>query len=140
MEHRIKCQTCGQIFCYTDADINENDWNKAMRSMSGLATFLSALDGSKYDMYEQNKVGRSFDNKIKDYSHCPNCNSTNLIELTENDELQSTSINGQTLAIQNSVAHNFSNADEIKRFKELLDSGVITSEEFEAKKQVLLNK
>lgn len=140
MEHRIKCQTCGQIFCYTDADINENDWNKAMRSMSGLATFLSALDGSKYDMYEQNKVGRSFDNKIKDYSHCPNCNSTNLIELTENDELQSTSINGQTLAIQNSVAHNFSNADEIKRFKELLDSGVITSEEFEAKKQELLNK
>ena len=33
---------------------------------------------------------------------------------------------------------NTSNADELKKFKELLDSGVITQEEFEAKKKQLL--
>ena len=31
-----------------------------------------------------------------------------------------------------------SNADELKKFKELLDSGVITQEEFDAKKKQLL--
>ena len=32
-----------------------------------------------------------------------------------------------------------SNADELKKYKELLDSGVITQEEFDAKKKQLLN-
>jgi predicted Zn-dependent peptidase len=31
-----------------------------------------------------------------------------------------------------------SNADELKKFKELLDAGVITQEEFDAKKKQLL--
>ena len=31
-----------------------------------------------------------------------------------------------------------SNADELKKYKELLDSGVITQEEFDAKKKQLL--
>ena len=31
-----------------------------------------------------------------------------------------------------------SNADELRKFKELLDSGVITQEEFDAKKKQLL--
>lgn len=35
--------------------------------------------------------------------------------------------------------NNISNADEIAKFKNLLDSGVITEEEFENKKQELLN-
>lgn len=34
----------------------------------------------------------------------------------------------------------YSTADEIKKYKELLDSGVITQEEFESKKTQLLNK
>lgn len=33
----------------------------------------------------------------------------------------------------------FSPADEIKKYKELLDMGAITQEEFESKKQQLLN-
>ena len=42
---------------------------------------------------------------------------------------------------QNTVVENIisaSNADELKKFKELLDSGVITQEEFDAKKKQLL--
>ena len=31
-----------------------------------------------------------------------------------------------------------SNADELKKYKELLDSGIITQEEFDAKKKQLL--
>lgn len=36
------------------------------------------------------------------------------------------------------IKHETSNADEIKKFKDLLDSGVITQEEFDAKKKQLL--
>lgn len=39
---------------------------------------------------------------------------------------------------QNAVNQNLSTADEIKKFKELLDMGIISQEEFEAKKKQLL--
>lgn len=39
---------------------------------------------------------------------------------------------------KSTVAASQSNADELKKFKELLDSGVITQEEFDAKKKQLL--
>lgn len=39
---------------------------------------------------------------------------------------------------QNAIINNNSNADELKKYKELLDSGIITQEEFEKKKQQLL--
>ena len=38
-----------------------------------------------------------------------------------------------------SIASSASNADELKKFKELLDSGIITQEEFDAKKKQLLD-
>ena len=41
--------------------------------------------------------------------------------------------------IKNSTGTVFSSADELKKFKELLDSGIISQEEFEAKKKQLLN-
>lgn len=39
----------------------------------------------------------------------------------------------------NDIHNNISNADEIKKFKDLLDSGAITQEEFDKKKKELLN-
>lgn len=44
--------------------------------------------------------------------------------------------NGETMVIKQESPQ--SNADEIKQFKELLDSGIITQEEFDAKKKQLL--
>ena len=37
------------------------------------------------------------------------------------------------------VVNNLSAADEIKKYKELLDLGIITQEEFDQKKKQLLN-
>ena len=51
-----------------------------------------------------------------------------VVQKTEKEEFQ---------VINN--LHETSNADELKKYKELLDSGVITQEEFDAKKKQLLN-
>lgn len=39
---------------------------------------------------------------------------------------------------KNNISANSSNADELKKFKELLDSGIITQDEFDEKKKQLL--
>lgn len=61
--------------------------------------------------------------KIRDYSRCPKCNSTNISLLGENE----------------SAPSDKSSADELKKHKELLDMGAITQEEFDEKKKQLLN-
>lgn len=45
----------------------------------------------------------------------------------------------QNSTIQNNTETNFSSADEIMKYKNLLDNGVITQEEFEMKKNQILN-
>ncbi|MEW8986227.1 MAG: SHOCT domain-containing protein, partial [Bacillus sp. (in: firmicutes)] len=51
------------------------------------------------------------------------------------EELQRAMKNSGGMVIQNTV----STADEIKKFKELMDQGIITIDEYEAKKKQLLN-
>ena len=46
-------------------------------------------------------------------------------------------VEAQSQQIVNNIQET-SNADELKKFKELLDSGIITQEEFDAKKKQLL--
>ena len=63
--------------------------------------------------------------------HCPKCNSTDLKELSDEEfnSLQNTSKNEQQIV---------SSMDELKKLKELLDLGVVSQEEFDAKKKQLL--
>ena len=61
--------------------------------------------------------------KIVDYSKCPYCNSNDISNYDEK-------------STKNVV---LSPADELKKYKELLDIGAITNEEYEQKKKELLN-
>lgn len=73
-------------------------------------------------------------NRIVDYNKCPKCGSRSLRELTKEEFQQEI----QAAKAQQAPAAPVSAADELKKFKELLDSGVITQEEFDAKKKQLL--
>lgn len=53
------------------------------------------------------------------------------------DDLKNISITPEIKEISNDT---FSIADELKKYKELLDMGVLTQEEFESQKNKLLNK
>ena len=82
-------------------------------------------------MYEQGKLSNKHSSRIKDLSHCPNCNSADIVEIGPNAIIANPNNSQQ--------AQQTSTADELRKYKELLDMGAITQEEFEAKKKELLN-
>lgn len=62
-------------------------------------------------------------NQIVDYTKCPNCNSSDVRRLSAEEwEAEKNNLG----------SGNRSTADELKKFKGLLDSGAITQEEYEA--------
>ena len=124
--HNMHCKLCGHIFCYTDDDINTNERNKQIVKMSELNAVVSYA-GSLYQINEADKQLERDRARIKDYTKCPNCNSADI------EELSKTEI--EAIKSKNSVV---SPVEELKKYKELLDGGIITQEEFDAKKKQLL--
>ena len=92
----------------------------------------NALFGSTMASYANSAQANRDLEKVRDFSRCPKCNSTDIRRLSEAEyEKEKTST-------ANSTGVNVSPADELKKFKQLLDEGIITSEEFDAKKRQLL--
>ena len=129
-EHRIKCNACGKVFCYTDEDLRRNwDLNDRAQTANNMA-ISEALGGTRLMAHKQMDKADSLRGQIVDYSKCPHCNSRDLRELSADEWKQHNAY--QTGNAAPSVA------DELKKYKELLDMGVITQAEFDAKKKQLL--
>ena len=128
-EYRKKCNVCGHIFCYRDSDLRRNmELAKEARSSANMAV-LEAFGGTRLASNQHSAAADRALDKIMDYNKCPKCNSTDLSDATEEEIRQATIANNNAIA---------SAADELKKYKELLDSGVISQEEFDAKKKQLL--
>ena len=132
-EHYKKCNICGHIFCFSDSDLRENARLLKEASTARKLAVMESIGGTRLAANQQSGKADNLESQIVDYSKCPKCNSTNLIELTEEQvkEEKSNKINQNNSNVS-------SNADELKKFKELLDNGVITQEEFDTKKKQLL--
>lgn len=135
LEHKRKCNICGKIWCYTDEDILQNEKIKKRARNTSISATLSILNNNKYDFNENIKQGLAFTNQIKDYSKCPECNSIDTIEIFDEKIIET----NKEISLEKNNDSNISSADEIKKYKELLDNGIITQEEFEQKKKQLLN-
>ena len=125
---RKKCNVCGHIYCYTINDLKKNkelERDGLLNSMSAFAGGLSGFYGASATSLQSSNDLKA---RIIDYNKCPSCGSRDLTDITD-EELEQVK-QQQTVAI--------SCADELKKFKELLDSGVVTQEEFDAKKKQLL--
>ena len=66
--------------------------------------------------------------KLIDDSKCPKCQSRDLTEIAEDEFKQ---LNNKSNPTSNPI-------EEIKKYKELLDMGILTQEEFDTKKRQLL--
>ena len=128
---RKKCNICGHIFCYTLEDLEENRRLAKSATGSSIAGIAGALGG--YYAASANSTQSANDQlaRMVDYSKCPKCGSRNLVDATDEDI-------ERNKAPQGTVVQQASAADELKKFKELLDMGIITQEEFDAKKKQLL--
>ena len=130
-ERRIRCNVCGHVFCYTSKDVERNNHNKTLAGLHSFSAAVNAIGGTAYNMHEEQKHADAANAKIIDFSKCPKCNSSDITALTD-EEWQNINNNSE------STTNSMSAADELKKFKELLDGGVITQEEFDAKKKQLL--
>ncbi len=129
-EFKKRCAICGRIFCYTFEDLEENK-RKAYRGLlSSAASVAGSLSGNYAAGAINHQTAQNTASGIIDYDQCPSCGSRNLIDVTDEDISK---INAQ----QNGQP-TISSADELRKFKELLDMGAITQEEFDAKKKQLL--
>ena len=130
-EIRKKCRVCGNIFCYTAADLLRNQVNAHNAKLDAIAGTANAFSGRVAASAVNQANAQSQLNQIVDYGRCPRCGSTDLIELSKNEYQAEINNTEKALAAA-------SPADEIKKYKELLDLGIITQEEFDAKKKQLL--
>lgn len=127
-----RCNVCGHVYCFSDEDLERNQKLAKSALTDSVLGLGNALGGT--GLGAQVATARAEDKleKMVDYSKCPKCNSSDVHDITkaEYEKLKQSK--------SNSSATTASSADEIKKFKELLDMGAITQEEFEAKKKELL--
>jgi hypothetical protein len=129
--YRKLCKVCGHIFCYTQEDLDKN------KKLIYDATYERGMGKTEWwttSMVTGNQRQQRADEleaKIVDYNRCPKCGSKELVDATDEDIAKSKEP-------QSAVIQQASSADELKKFKDLLDAGVITQEEFDAKKKQLL--
>ncbi len=131
-EIRKRCNVCGHIFCYNQSDIKKNKDNAKSAMLSGVGQIAGAVGGAYTASAVNHTNAQNSLNKIVDFNRCPQCNSTNLSVISDEEFEKMKEQNAQP---QQAIV---SAADELKKFKELLDIGAITQEEFDAKKKELL--
>ena len=128
--YRKICNVCGHIFVYTDEDLNNNIRHAKSARNSALTGLTGAVGGYYGSSAVNNQTAHDELNRIVDYSRCPKCGSNNISDATDEDVAKSKQPAG--------IVQQVSSADELKKYKELFDSGIITQEEFDAKKKQLL--
>lgn len=127
---RKRCNVCGKIICYTLEDLEENKRLAKTGLLSSVSGIANAFSGNYAAGSVDQQTAEDQLHRIVDYSKCPACGSRDLADINDDDIAR---LNAQ----QNST-NTVSSADELKKFKDLLDSGIITQEEFDAKKKQLL--
>ena len=125
-EHIKRCNVCGHIFCYTDDDITENKKLAKRVEQNRKSAVMNAFVGTSIQSSLDTAEADRLSAQIRDFGKCPKCNATDLADITKEEAAAASAPAGKS-----AVA-------ELKEFKELLDMGIITQEEFDAKKKQLL--
>jgi len=128
-----KCNSCGHIFSFNNQDLKRNRDKAKSAIWSSLGGIAGAMSGAHTASAVNTGNANSVLDGIVDYNKCPHCGSRDLVILSS-EEMK----NEREKKKQNSQAPAISTADEIKKYKELLDCGIITQEEFNEKKKQLL--
>ncbi len=130
-EHIMLCERCGHVYYFTDDAL---EYNNTKRQKAFDLYKTAATDALLYGPLVAKVEVNMAKDKLEDldeYYECPKCKSEHIRRITE-QELK------EIIEKKNKSQATISQADELKKFKDLLDSGIITQEEFDAKKKQLL--
>ena len=131
--YRRCCRACKKIYQFSDLDLMKKQ-EPAGQSNKSMMLGMSEESGSRKALVRALRKKQEELPVIRDYRRCPYCNSEELTELTEEEYTAAASAGAKTV----SVVQGISEADEIRKFKGLLDDGLITQEEYEEKRKQLL--
>ena len=136
-EFRKHCNVCGHVYCYTMGDLRRNQQlirQSERESKLGLVQTLgsSQLMGKMNMDSAQQKL-----DQVVDYTRCPNCHSKDVSDIPDGEPISASETPAASTVVS-PAAPAASAMDELKKLKELLDMGIVTQEEFDAKKKQLL--
>lgn len=80
-----RCNVCGHIFCYNQADIKKNMDNAKNAVWSGIGQIAGGLSGAYTASAVNHTNAQNSLNKIVDFNRCPQCNSTNLSVISDEE-------------------------------------------------------
>lgn len=83
MEYYRRCNVCGNIACYTDQDLRNNNSQAMISGMAALGATVNAFAGTRYDMYEMNKISNNAGSKVVNYQKCNHCGSVDTFLVTK---------------------------------------------------------
>ena len=126
------CKSCNKVFFFNDDDIKRNK-GKQLLAAGGALSGLAHLGSFRSEMNIMMANGRL--DSVVDFEKCPYCQSRDIEVFDENDFNR---YQQQMDTSQKDKSDTKDPIDEVKRYKELLDQGIITPEEFETKKKQLL--
>ena len=129
---RRRCKLCGAVYSFTQADLERNIQYIKESQRAAVHSLTEVIGGTTMGSTLSSMKSEAARDKVVDYDRCPKCGSPEVANITDEEFKQ------MQEASAKSSANAVSSADELKKFKELLDMGVISQEEFEAKKKQLL--
>lgn len=133
--YRKRCDKCDHIIYYTKDQLDESIKRTKDAVLSSVASVAGSMSGHYAAGAAYHSTAEKQSNaadRILDLSKCPECYSKALTDL------EPITMDEYKKIKQEENKPILSSADEIKKYKDLLDSGVITQEEFDEKKKQLL--
>lgn len=80
IEHKMYCNTCKKIYCFTDEDIRKNSaYAEQARQQSNLE-LSSAFGGTRIQTQLHAQQSQNYRDKIVNYNKCPYCGSIDVRE------------------------------------------------------------
>ncbi len=78
IEYQMRCNTCGRVFCYTDADVKSNKREKRRFLAGAFLAITNPISGSLDDAVWADYNMAEAERNIKDLNRCPYCGSRSL--------------------------------------------------------------
>ena len=140
----FRCDKCGGIFSVSDADLSDEHKSTSAVDFGAMFKEASGMDVNKkyikFEKYGSDRSAESIVNEGGSLTHEDYRALSALDFLRPSSDRENGNTGGRPASTANNTPARFSSIEEIKQYKELMDQGIITQEEFEKKKKQIMGK